>query len=69
MNVLQKINFSTVAKINHGKIFVVIISPFQEGREKLKSHIQDLLGKTIYQTLFKGLQNPLDPRFKFGRIR
>lgn len=41
----------------------------KEGREKLKAHIQDLLSKRVYQSLFRGLQNPLDPRIKFGKIR
>ncbi|XP_054714639.1 phosphatidylinositol 4,5-bisphosphate 3-kinase catalytic subunit delta isoform-like [Uloborus diversus] len=41
----------------------------KDGREKLKYIMQDLLAKGLYQTLFKGLQNPLDPRFKFGRLR
>ncbi|XP_035228755.1 phosphatidylinositol 4,5-bisphosphate 3-kinase catalytic subunit delta isoform-like [Stegodyphus dumicola] len=41
----------------------------KEGKEKLKVLIQDLLERTIHETLIKGLQNPLDPRLKFGRIR
>ncbi|KAF8774814.1 Phosphatidylinositol 4 like protein [Argiope bruennichi] len=41
----------------------------KEGREKLKLYLQEIFGKKIYQAKFYGLQNPLDPRFKFGKIR
>ncbi|XP_042908951.1 phosphatidylinositol 4,5-bisphosphate 3-kinase catalytic subunit delta isoform [Parasteatoda tepidariorum] len=46
-----------------GKVYVK-----KEGREKLKSKIQKLLGKS-HKNPFCNLHNPLDPRFKFGRIK
>lgn len=60
-----------VKKNNQSKlqIFIFFLYLFQEGREKLKAHIQDLLGRSANQILFRGLKNPLDPRVKFGKIR
>ncbi|KAG8193956.1 hypothetical protein JTE90_011505 [Oedothorax gibbosus] len=40
----------------------------KEEKERLRFHIQELLGKQL-QSTFHGLQNPLDPRFRFGKIR
>ncbi|GIY91475.1 phosphatidylinositol 4,5-bisphosphate 3-kinase catalytic subunit beta isoform [Caerostris extrusa] len=41
----------------------------KESKDKLKNYIKDIIGKTRFQSNLFGLQNPLDPRFKFGKIK
>ncbi|GFY47911.1 phosphatidylinositol 4,5-bisphosphate 3-kinase catalytic subunit beta isoform [Trichonephila inaurata madagascariensis] len=59
LNQIKKASIQALKKVNVKK----------DGREKLKCYIQELFGKKLHQPKFYGLQNPLDPRFKFGKIR
>ncbi|GFR27702.1 phosphatidylinositol 4,5-bisphosphate 3-kinase catalytic subunit beta isoform, partial [Trichonephila clavata] len=59
LNQIKKASILALKKVNVKK----------DGREKLKCYIQELFGKKLHQPKFYGLQNPLDPRFKFGKIR